>query len=168
MLTGSLVSSLQGEPRSTHDVDFVVRVDESNVERIIRGFPPPRYYLSESAVRDAIRQKGMFNLLDTVEGDKVDFWLLTEEPFDQSRFARREVEDLFGIRIAVSTREDTILAKLRWAKLAGGSQKHFADAVGVYELQRGVLDLEYIDQWARQLHVQDFWSRLQDEAEPLT
>ena len=27
MLTGSLVSSLQGEPRSTHDIDFVIILD---------------------------------------------------------------------------------------------------------------------------------------------
>ena len=29
----------------------------------------------------------MFNLLALTEGDKVDFWILTEEPFDRSRFA---------------------------------------------------------------------------------
>ena len=167
MLTGSLVSSLQGEPRSTHDLDFVVRIDHPDVARILSGFPPPRYYVSESAIRDAIEQKGMFNLLDTTEGDKVDFWLLTDDPFDKSRFARRRVEDLLGVRIPVSAPEDTILAKLRWAKLSGGSRKHFADALRVYELQRGVLDIEYVQQWAKTLEVQELWSDLQDEAEPL-
>ena len=28
----------------------------------------------------------MFNLIDLKEGDKVDFWLLTNETFDKSRF----------------------------------------------------------------------------------
>jgi hypothetical protein len=167
MLTGSLVVSLQGQPRSTHDIDFVVRIDGSDVEKIIGGFPPPQYYVSESAIRDAIEQKGMFNLLDTMEGDKVDFWLLTDEPFDKSRFARRQVEDLFGIRVPVSAPEDTILAKLRWVKLSGGGQKHYLDAMRVYELQRGILDLQYLERWAGELEVQDLWSRLEDEAEPL-
>jgi hypothetical protein len=167
MLTGSLVSSLQGEPRSTHDVDLVVQIDQSDADAIVGGFPPPRYYVSESAVRDAIRDKSMFNLLDTVEGDKVDFWLLTDEPFDESRFARRQIEELFGVPTPVSTPEDTILAKLRWADLSGGSEKHFVDALRVYELQRAVLDLGYIDHWARELQVQELWSRMRAEAEPL-
>jgi len=167
MLTGSLVSSLQGEPRSTHDVDFVVRVGQPDVEKIVDAFPPPQYYVSESAIREAILQKSMFNLLDTVEGDKVDFWLLTDEPFDRSRFARRRVEDLFGIRVPVSAPEDTILAKLRRAELSGGSQRQYTGALRVYELQRRDLDLEYIERWAEELQVQALWSSLRDEAEPL-
>jgi hypothetical protein len=167
MLTGSLVSSLQGEPRSTHDVDLVVEIDQSHVETILRGFPAPRYYVSESAVREAVVQKSMFNLLDTAEGDKVDFWLLTDEPFDRSRFARRRVESVLGVRIAVSSPEDTILVKLRWAKLSGGSQKQYVDAMRVFELQHGILDLEYLQKWAHQLQVQDLWMRLQEEAEPV-
>ena len=31
--------------------------------------------------------KSQFNLLDIRNGDKVDFWMLSDEPFDQSRFA---------------------------------------------------------------------------------
>ncbi|MFH1268543.1 MAG: hypothetical protein ABIK89_22700 [Planctomycetota bacterium] len=41
------------------------------------------------------------------------------------------------------------------------------DAMRVYELQRSVLDLEYIEQWAEELEVQALWSRLRREAEPL-
>jgi hypothetical protein len=61
----------------------------------------------------------MFNLLDSMGGDKVDFWLLTDEPFDKERFRRRKCEDLGGFEAYIATAEDTILAKLRWAKLAG-------------------------------------------------
>ena len=37
-------------------------------------------------------------LIDTREGDKVDFWPLTDEAFDQARFARRAVEEFEGVR----------------------------------------------------------------------
>jgi len=76
----------------------------------------------------------MANLIDTVSGDKVDFWLLTETPFDYSRFTRRYHEELMGMRIAVSSPEDTILMKLRWSKMSGGSEKQFIDALRVYEV----------------------------------
>lgn len=40
MVTGSLVSSLQGEPRSTHDIDFVVSAGPEIVGALVEVFPP--------------------------------------------------------------------------------------------------------------------------------
>jgi hypothetical protein len=79
--------------------------------------------------------------------------MLTDEPFDQSRFARRITLDVFGTRMTVSSPEDTILQKLAWAAKSGGSERQFRDAVGVYEVQAGVLDEPYLDQWADVLDV---------------
>lgn len=165
MVTGSVVSSLQGEPRSTHDIDFVVAVDQSHVVAILSAFPPPRFYLDEQAARQAVRSRGMFNLIDTESGDKVDFWLLTNEPFDESRFARRREQEVLGIRLKLTTPEDTILQKLKWAKLSGGSEKSFVDALRVFEVQAGTLDMDYLESWVHQLGVQDLWERLRAEAE---
>lgn len=167
MLTGSLVSSFQGEPRATHDIDIVVRIGRAHVAQVMGAFPAPRYYVSEAAVREAVAARRMFNILDVQEGDKVDFWLLTDEPFDQSRFQRRRREAVFGATIALSSPEDTILAKLRWAALLGGSEKQFTDALRVYELQYALLDRRYLDKWATLLAVEVLWQRLQREAEPL-
>ena len=102
----------------------------------------------------------MFNLLEYSSGDKVDFWILTGEPFDQSRFARKRVEDIQGLRLKVSTPEDTILAKLRWAQLAGGSAKQLADAQSICEFQAESLDFIYIEEWADRLGVRDLWQQL--------
>jgi len=40
MITGSVVSSLQGEPRSTHDVDIVIAIQKSKVHELVKAFPP--------------------------------------------------------------------------------------------------------------------------------
>jgi hypothetical protein len=109
----------------------------------------------------------MFNLIDTREGDKVDFWLLTDEAFDQTRFARRAAEEFEGTRLAVSRPEDTILMKLRWAAMSGGSEKHFVDALRVYEVQHGQLDQSHLDTWAAELGVTALLARLRAEAEPI-
>jgi hypothetical protein len=166
MLTGSVVSSLQGEPRSTHDIDLIVSIQKTSVDRLVTAFPPPDFYLDESSVRTAVENKGMFNLLNLKEGDKVDFWILTQEEFDQSRFSRRQTEIILGARIYVSSPEDTILAKLRWADLSGGSEKQFVDALRVYEVQYQKLDIEYITRWVRALGLETSWKRLIAEAEP--
>jgi len=166
MITGSIVSSLQGEPRLTHDLDVVVQIEAADVPSILRAFPPSQYYLSEPAVLEAIQTKGMFNVIDVEEGDKIDFWVLTSEPFDRSRFSRKYVEEVFGIPLKVSSPEDTILAKLRWSKECGGSEKHFVDALRVYEVQAGVLDMEYLGKWATKLGASDLLDRVVSEAVP--
>jgi hypothetical protein len=167
MATGSIVSSLQGEPRSTHDIDLVVAITPAGAQALLKAFPPPDYYLDDLAVREAMRRRDMFNLLDITQGDKVDFWILKDEPFDQECFSRRYAEQLPDLELFVSRPEDTILQKLRWANLSGGSEKQFVDALRVYEVQFQRLDLEYIGQWAKRLDVQGEWLRLQQEAEPL-
>ncbi len=68
MLTESLVSSLQGEPRSTHDIDLVVDLHADRIDELLQEF-----YLSRSAVEEAVRLRRMFNLLELQSGDKVDF-----------------------------------------------------------------------------------------------
>ena len=167
MVTGSVVSSLQGEPRSTHDIDLVVNIRPDDVKKLTRAFHAPEFYLDEEAIFEAIRHKKMFNMIDVVHGDKVDFWTLTNEPFDQSRFARRCVEQFMSIYLKVSSPEDTILAKLRWAKMSGGSEKQFKDALRVYEVQFDKLDLTYMESWVKLLELVPFWNRLIKEAEPV-
>lgn len=167
MVTGSVVSSLQGEPRATHDIDLVVDLSASQAPALLAAFPAPEYYLAEASIREAIQRRSMFNLLALDEGDKIDFWLLTEEPFDRSRFARRQVAEVTEMNLKISSPEDTILAKLRWAKQSGGSEKQFNDALRIYELQFANLDQKYLAQWARELNVEPLFERLKALAEPL-
>jgi len=50
-------------------------------------------------------------------------------------------------------------------KTPGGSEKQFTDALRVYEVQCGKLDIDYLEQWAKKLNVGSLWKRLVDEAE---
>ena len=153
MLTGSLVSSLQGEPRATHDIDLVIDIAPDDATRVVHALSAPDIYLDEHTVRAATRRRSMFDLIDSSAGDKADFWLLTEAPFDRERFSRRMWVEALGLELSVSTPEDTILMKLRWSAQAGGSEKQLNDALRVYELQAGSLDEEYLDEWAVRLEV---------------
>jgi hypothetical protein len=59
MITGSLVSSIQGEPRATHDVDILVNITRQTIPLLIKAFKPPGYYLSQSAIEEAIEHKSI-------------------------------------------------------------------------------------------------------------
>lgn len=160
VLTGSIVSSLQGEPRATHDIDLVIEVDVRAVDKLSDAFGAPRYFFDGIAAREALAHLGMFNLLDTSTGDKVDFWSLTESDFDRSRFARRVVTKAFGRDVYVTSPEDTILQKLKWSADSGGSERQMGDAQSVYAVQSGRLDEAYLDEWAGRLDVADLLARI--------
>ena len=164
MATGSIVSSLQGEPRATHGMDIVISIQESAVAKLVKSFSEPDFYLDEQSIIEAVNKKGMFNLIDVKDGGKVDFWILTESLFDTSRFSRRYTEEFVGMKMQVSAPEDTILAKLRWAKLSGGSEKQLTDAIRVYEVQFEKLDMEDIEEWVKKLNIESLWQNLKSEA----
>jgi hypothetical protein len=165
MLTGSIVSSLQGEPRSTHDIDVVILVSGPDLAAITAAFPPPEFFLDPDSARAAVRTKSSFNVIDLQSGYKIDFYPLTRHPFDESRFSRRYLETFQDVSIYVSSPEDTILMKLHWADLSGGSEKQFTDALRVYEVQADGLNRSYIDEWASRLGISAAWAHLQKEAD---
>ena len=167
MVTESVASSLQGEPRLTHDVDLVVALKERDLDKVLAAFPAPEFYSDRAAALGAVRDQRMFNVIELATGGKLDLWMLTSEPFDRSRFERRLSDDSLGYPLRISSPEDTILAKLRWMKASGGSEKQFSDALHVFEVQGESLDSGYIDRWSGTLGVADLWDRLKGEAEPL-
>ena len=64
MLTGSIVSSIQGEIRTTHDIDVVVELDEVNSNRLYQAFHNDRFYIDKNSIITAIKLRQMFNVLE--------------------------------------------------------------------------------------------------------
>ena len=165
MLTGSFASTFYGEPRATHDVDLVVQLTGSILGGLVEAFPPPDYHLDLESARDAVRRQGMFNLIDVQQGDKVDFWMLTDSAFDRSRFKRRRNVDFGGFSVSMPSPEDVILAKLDWSRLSGGSEKQIGDVTSVYELNRSTLDLRYLEEWVARLGLTREWGQVLERAQ---
>ena len=166
MLTGSIAAGLHGHVRATHDIDIVTHLPLGKVKPLVASFPPPVYYLDEGAIRAAMRDETMFNLIVPADDDKVDFWMLKRFGHDQVRFARRQQRMFDGVPLMVTTPEDTILSKLEWAKLSGGSEKQLFDCVRVYEVQFPNLDMAYLLEWIQKLRLDDLWQRLLRDAQP--
>lgn len=154
VLTGSLASTTWGRPRATYDVDVVVDLRPADVDRLIRAFPPPAWYLDRDVILDAIHAGSEFNAIHGTTGTKVDFWVKTRRPADAVRFRRRRRETLSGVECWVLSPEDTILAKLEWLR-AAPSERQQADVSGVVQMQAERLDLDYLRQWADQLDVRE-------------
>lgn len=80
--------------------------------------------------------------------------------------SRRREATLGGVKIFLPAPEDVILAKLEWARLAGGSEKQVGDAAGVYEVQADVLDKAYLNEWVTRLELGSFWADMLRKAAP--
>ena len=58
LITVSVASSLQGEPRTTHDIDPVVAIERPDAKKLVKAFPSPDFYLDEGSIVDAINRQG--------------------------------------------------------------------------------------------------------------
>jgi hypothetical protein len=65
-----------------------------------------------------------------------------------------------GVSLFVSAPEDTIIAKLHWSKLSGGSTKQRLDALRVYEMQAEVIDKNYLSQWVEKMNLHSDWEAM--------
>jgi len=88
MLSGSVAMSIYTVPRTTRDFDFVVHLKMENVKDLANYFKEG-FYCEESEVKEAISQKGMFNIVDRQSGYKADFIILKDEIYPKTEFERR-------------------------------------------------------------------------------
>jgi hypothetical protein len=165
MVTGSFGSSFHGQPRATRDVDVVIAATEKQLLRFVESLGQD-YYVSVEAVRSALADNSMFNIIDNQSGWKVDFILRKDRPFSRQEFERKCVIKLKGIDVWVASPEDIILAKLEWAK-DSRSEQQFRDALGVAVVQWSSLDVDYLHKWARELSVEDPLRRVLEQAQRL-
>ncbi|CAN5864038.1 hypothetical protein BH11MYX4_BH11MYX4_21190 [soil metagenome] len=99
----------------------------------------------------------MFNVIDLASGWKVDLILRKNRAFSRDEFARRMMMSVLGVPVFVASPEDTIVAKLEWSKLAGGSQRQRRDVAGIVVTVGAALDRAHVERWVRDLDLADEW-----------
>jgi hypothetical protein len=163
MVAGSFASSHHGRPRSTHDADIVIDPDPASLDRLTAQLDRAGFYVDAGHARDALRRRRQFNAIESSSAFKIDLIIRKDRPFSREEFERRRSADLGGgWRVWLATAEDTLLAKLEWARRGGDSEKQLADAAGIVAVVRE-LDHPYIERWARELGVLDLWQRITAE-----
>lgn len=160
MVAGSVASSHHGRPRATNDADVVIDPTPAALDALLAALPADGYYVDARIAREALRSRRLFNVIDSETAFRVDLMIRKERPFSREEFARRERRELEGLPVFVATAEDTILSKLEWARKAGDTERHLADALGVLQVSGGRIDRAYVERWAAALGVEDIWREL--------
>jgi len=165
LVTGSVASMAYGEPRLTNDIDVVAGIRADDIPALLAAFPAHEFYLSEEAVREAIRRQGQFNIIHPGSGLKVDVMVQKDTPFDRSRFARaRVLRPAESYEAAFASAEDVIIKKLEYYR-EGGSEKHLRDITGMLKVSGDEIDRAYIVEWADRLGLRDIWDMIQRRLE---
>jgi hypothetical protein len=128
MITGSTAGILYGEPRMTHDVDIVVDLHLSDVERFVAAFPLDDFYCPPDdvlAIEVKRGQRGHANLIHHATGFKADIYIAFDA-LHRWGLARRKTLDVDGLRVCVAPVEYVIVRKLEYFR-EGKSEKHLRD-----------------------------------------
>jgi hypothetical protein len=165
MLVGSYSSNAYGIPRSTRDADFVIELGSVN-PNTIAALLRPEIVIDPQLHFETIT--GTHRYVAThADGDfTVELFLLTDDPHHVERFKRRHRVDVEGRTLWLPTAEDVVIQKLRWFARASRA-KDRDDARDVLAVQKGRLDLDYMQYWCEQHGTAPLLDQLLSEVESL-
>jgi hypothetical protein len=160
---GSVASTMHGAIRSTMDVDLVCDLGADQVDAFLAAFGS-EFYVSGSAVRQAVEQRSCFNLIHLPTAYKVDVFVSRGRPFDEAAMKRAVPLPLAvgqEMTVPVATPEDSIVAKLEWFRLGDEtSERQWDDVSRLVALHGESLDTAHMRRMAESVGVADLLDRL--------
>lgn len=163
MVTGSVASTLYGEPRLTYDIDLVVACDDRQLAELPRLFPEDDFYCPpfEAMSLEAHRaSRGHFNIIHHESGFKADIYPVGRDPFLRWGLENALVLPLGEESIRVAPPEYVIVKKLEYFR-EGGSQKHLDDIRHMLKLSAGSVDMELLRGFVERFNLEGVWRQLQ-------
>ena len=157
MVTGSIAGNFYAVPRMTRDIDIVIELSNLEAGKFVRLFERD-FYLEPETIRDAVKNRRMFNLIENRYLVKVDFVVRKDEPYRRMEFSRRQKIVLDDDSIYVVTPEDLILSKLHWAKDSESAMQmnDVRNLIG----SAPQLDRRYLARWARALGIESLYKQV--------
>lgn len=153
-VTGSLASSVHGEFRATNDLDIVAKLSAAQLPSLLDKLSAG-FVADIDQATNALAEQSGFNLIHRVTYLKVDIFPCSSS-FDNEAMRRAEAIAIPGSSesVRVATKEDILLAKLRWYQLGSEeSEMQRRDIQRLVTLNRADFDDAYLSHWAEQLQV---------------
>ena len=147
MATGSIASMSYGQYRVTNDIDIVLVLAETDINRLIAAFPLEEFYCPPAdviAVETARQERGHFNLIHHATGFKADLYIAGKDRLSRWAFQQRQPVVVEDSTIWLAPPEYVIIGKLEFYQ-EGSSEKHLRDIRGmlaVTDVDRAFLETE--------------------------
>ena len=115
IITGGMAVSVWGRPRFTADIDIVVELLPQNINLLSEELLKidKDVYVSEEAIKEALKRRSEFNFIHPQSQLKVDFWIVKDE-FNKQEIKRAIPKKIEGKKVNFVSPEDLILSKLLW------------------------------------------------------
>jgi len=178
VIIGDFAATSYGITRATYDIDIVVDLNEEHIEALSALYPSPRYYADPYQMRNAIKIRSSFNIIDAEQGRKADLFPITVDeryrPALENRVRQTiNVPGTGSFDVWIARREDVIVGKLMaWAELT--SHRHEMDIfeimlvhyLGLDDSINPPLDESFIDRNAERLgtKVHEWWLTIKKAA----
>lgn len=157
LITGSVASSIYGEPRNTLDIGLVVLFQHNQIPLLPELFPDEDFYLPPAdviAIEARREAHGHFNIIHHHTGLKADIYLSRNHPALPWALENARRVKTASCEISIAPPEYVILHKLEFYR-EGGSQKHLRDIAGIIEQQE--LDHTFLNHSITQLDLESQW-----------
>lgn len=163
MVAGSVAAILYGEPRLTHDVDFITFLRAGDIARLRDAFPSPEFYVPPTdviATEIARERKGHFNVIHADTGYKADFYTTGRDEVQAWGFRGIRRMQFRGEPIVVAPPEYVIVRKLEYFR-EGGSDKHLRDIRAMLAVSGELIDHAALMEWIRRQGVLEQWKQVE-------
>jgi hypothetical protein len=144
VIIGGLAAALQGEPRNTEDVDFMVTLPATKVHRLALKARELGFDIEPELAETQWLGSGVIRLWlgPTGEQTAVDLMNCNSDFLRQAAW-RAQPARCLGHRVLIATPEDMLLFKC-----CAWRPKEIPDAVAISDRHQGRLDRLYLKQWA--------------------
>ena len=165
VVSGSVAAIFYGEPRLTHDVDFVVYLSASDLQKLLNVFPSAEFYLPpmETMLAETSReQRGHFNLIHHATGFKADLYPTGRDELNAWAFRGGRPVEFEGEVVMLAPPEYVIVRKLEYYR-EGQSDKHLRDIRGMLAVSGAQLDRAALDEWIQRRGLVAEWRMVSEK-----
>ena len=158
-ITGSVAAIVYGDPRLTHDIDFVIFMHNSEIEKFINAFPAKSFYCPPSEIIKTeleLKAGGHFNLIHQETGFKADIYLAGDEEIQSWAMKNSRQIEFEGSTIFIAPPEYVIIKKLEFYK-EGKSQKHLVDIQGILTNSGELIDFNFLNRAISERSLNKYW-----------
>ena len=110
-------------------------------------------HYDKNTIKEELKRKGMFNVIDHATGFKIDFIVRKETEYDNLAFQRKQRVKEFETELWVIDLNDLIIAKIIWIQQYQSERQ-------IFDIENLLLnpekDLSYINKWCNALNLQTF------------
>ncbi len=157
MITGSIAANFYTIPRMTRDIDIVIELKITDVDKVVKAFEKD-FYVDMHMITEAIHEHGMFNMIHNETLVKIDFIVRKAEAYRQEEFNRRRQITIAGSKMWILSVEDLILSKLYWAQ-DNLSERQLNDVQNLLNSAQ-TRDVTYLEKWISNLGLAAVYNRV--------